>query len=168
MNDIILIGYMGCGKSTVGVRLSYRLQQPFLDTDKIIESKQERSISDIFKEEGEEYFRQLETSCINDLLQEKKWYVIATGGGLPMRSENRELLKKLGTVIYLRVSPKTVYARLKNDTTRPLLQGENPMQKIIDMIEQRGPKYEEAADIIIDVDGKNFDEILAEIEEKVL
>lgn len=165
MNNIILVGYMGCGKSTIGIKLSYRLQQPFLDTDKMIENKQDKTISDIFAQLGEESFRQMETDTIRGLLDEKRWYVIATGGGLCMREENRKILKKLGKVVYLRVQPKTVYERLKNDTTRPLLQGENPYQKIQDMIALRGPVYEEVADLIVDVDGLSFEQIMRKIEE---
>ena len=167
MSNVILIGYMGCGKSTIGVRLSYRLQQPFLDTDKMIENKSGRTIAEIFDTEGEEYFRKLETECVRGLLSEKKWYVIATGGGLAVRKENQQILKELGKVVYLRVKPETVFERLKNDTTRPLLRGENPMDKITQMIAMRGPRYEECADIIIDVDGKSFEEIIKEIEEFV-
>lgn len=167
MTNIILIGYMGCGKSTVGVRLSYRLQQPFLDTDKMIETKKGCSVSEIFDTEGEEAFRQLETDCVRGLLSEKKWYVIATGGGLPVKEENREILKELGTVVYLRIRPETVYERLKNDTTRPLLRGEDPLGKIRQMLGARGSKYEACADVIVDVDGKSFEEILNEIEEKI-
>ena len=84
-----------------------------------------------------------------------------------MREENRDLMKKLGTTVYLRAKPETIYERLKEDTTRPLLQGENPKEKICSMIEQRGPLYEAAADIVIDVDGKSFHEIIDEIEEAV-
>lgn len=167
MGNVILIGYMGCGKSTIGVKLSYRLQQPFLDTDKMIETKEERSIAQIFDTDGEERFRQMETECIRGLLEEKKWYVIATGGGLPVMKRNRAILKQLGKVIYLRVRPDTVYERLKNDKSRPLLRGENPMKKITEMIQMRAPAYEAAADAVIDVDGKSFEEILSEIEEKV-
>jgi len=167
MSNVILIGYMGCGKSTVGVKLSYRLQQPFLDTDKIIEKKQERTISDIFATEGERYFRQLETACVKELLNDRTSYVIATGGGLPVQKENQPLLKKLGKVIYLRAVPETIYDRIKDDTRRPLLQGENPMEKIRTMIKARGPEYEACADVIIDVDGKTFAQILTEIEEAV-
>lgn len=165
MSNVILIGYMGCGKSTVGKRLSYRLKMPYVDTDKLIETKQGTTISEIFAKEGEPAFRDMETECVKSLFDFKQDYVIAVGGGLPMREENRKLMQKLGTVIYLRAKPETIYDRLKDDTTRPLLQGEDPQGKINAMIAQRGPVYEEAADCIIDVDGKNFDEIIDEIEE---
>lgn len=167
MGNVILIGYMGCGKSTIGVKLSYKLQQPFLDTDKMIEAKEERTIAKIFDTDGEAAFRQLETECIRGLLGEKKWYVIATGGGLPVMKKNRAILKDLGKVVYLRIRPETVYERLKNDRSRPLLRGENPMEKIKEMMQMRAPAYEAAADVIIDVDGKGFEEILSEIEENI-
>lgn len=163
MSNIILVGYMGCGKSTIGVKLSYKMQQPFLDTDKMIEHKFKTTISEMFDEKGEAYFRQQETNCIRELLNEKGQYIIATGGGLPMREENRPLLRKLGKVVYLRIQPETVFERLKDDTTRPLLRGEDPMGKIRNMIAIRGPVYEEIADIIIDVDDKSIDDILREI-----
>lgn len=165
MSNVILVGYMGCGKSTVGRRLSYRLKMPYVDTDKLIETQQRTTITEIFAAKGEEAFRTMETECVKGLFEYKQDYVIAVGGGLPMREENRNLLGELGTVVYLRAKPDTIYERLKDDTTRPLLQGENPQGKIRDMIAQRGPVYEMAADCIIDVDEKSFDEIISEIGE---
>lgn len=165
MSNVILIGYMGCGKSTIGKRLSYRVKMPYVDTDKLIETKQETTIRDIFAQKGEAAFRDMETECLQGLFACKQDYVIAVGGGLPMREENRRLMKELGTVVYLRAKPDTIYERLKDDTTRPLLQGEDPQGKIRAMIAQRGPVYESAADYIIDVDEKNFEEIQNEIEE---
>ncbi len=167
MSNVILIGYMGCGKSTVGRRLSYRLRMPYVDTDNLIETKEKTTISDIFATQGEEVFRQMETDCIKSIFDYRQDYVIAVGGGLPMREENREIMKKLGTIIYLRAKPDTIYERLKNDTKRPLLQGEDPQGKICTMIGLRGPIYEAASDYIIDVDGKSFEEIINEIEEIV-
>ncbi|MBE5870443.1 MAG: shikimate kinase [Lachnospiraceae bacterium] len=163
MSNVILIGYMGCGKSTVGIRLSYWLKQPFLDTDKLIEKKEKTTITEIFDTKGEAYFRQMETDCVKELLKEKGSYVIATGGGLAVREENRRLLGKLGTVVYLRIRPETVYERLKNDTGRPLLRTEDPLAKITSMIKERSPFYEECADVIIDVDDKSFEQILRQI-----
>ena len=119
MSNIILIGYMGCGKSTIGKKLSYAVRKPYVDTDKLIETKEKKTISTIFSEQGEEAFREMETACIKSLFAQKQEHVIAVGGGLPLRSQNRELLKKLGTVIYLRAKPETIYERLKTDTTRP-------------------------------------------------
>lgn len=163
MSNIILIGYMGCGKSTVGKRLSYVLRKPFLDTDRIIEKKEEMTISEIFSLHGEEYFRNLETRCLEDILLQKGEYVIAVGGGLPLRECNRELLKKIGTVLYLKANPDTIYEHLKDDTTRPLLSGENPKEKIKKMMKARTEFYEVAADVTIDVNDMNFEEIIEKI-----
>jgi shikimate kinase len=165
-NNIILIGFMGCGKTSVGIRLSYKLRRAFLDTDKWIEQKQKKAISDIFASEGEAAFRQMEKDCIRGFIEKENNKIISTGGGLPVQEGNCELLKKLGKVYYLRVTPETVYERLKNDTSRPLLAGENPMVKIESLLAQRTPLYEACADVIIDVDGKSFEEILEEIAEK--
>lgn len=165
MRHVVLIGFMGCGKSTIGIRLSYRLRRVVEDTDKRIEKEQAMTISEIFAEKGEVYFRDLETDLLTRMCEDKGFKIIATGGGLPLREENRDLLHKLGKVVYLRVRPKTVYERLKNDTTRPLLQGENPLGKIENLMGQRSSIYESAADIIVDVDDKNIEQILDEIVE---
>ena len=166
MNNIILIGFMGCGKSTVGIRLSYKLRRVVEDTDKLIEKKEGLTINDIFKEKGEAVFRQMETECLKDLLECKEERVISTGGGLPMKKENHALLKELGTVFYLKISPQCVWERLKNDTSRPLLQCENPLERIGELMKEREPLYEEAADVIINVDNKNMEQVLSEIIER--
>lgn len=163
MNNIILIGFMGCGKSTVGFRLSYRLRRVLEDTDKWIERKEGRSISDIFALKGEDAFRRMETACLRELCLSQEKKIIATGGGLPMRKENHALLKELGTVIYLRISAKNVWERLKGDTSRPLLQCAEPLAKIEELLEKRDPVYEAAADMILDVDGKNMEQVLSEL-----
>lgn len=167
MANVILIGYMGCGKTTIGRKLSYRLRKPFLDTDKQIEAKQKCTITEIFEKQGEAAFRDMETAYLKDLLDENCEYVIAVGGGLPLREENRQLMKQLGTCFYLKASPDTIYDRLKNDTTRPLLQCENPKEKIQQMIINRAPVYESCADIILEVDDKKIEEILVDIKEEV-
>lgn len=163
MENVILTGFMGCGKSSLGIRLSYKMKMPLLDTDKLIEKKQGCTISELFKEQGEEKFRELETACLKEIGTHKGSYVIAVGGGLPVKEENRRLLKELGMVVYLRIRPETVYERLKEDTTRPLLQGENPMEKIKELMAQRSGFYESGADLVIDVDGVDTDDILGEI-----
>ena len=165
-DNIILIGFMGCGKSSVGFKLSYYLRRTLLDTDKWIEKKQGISISEIFDRYGESAFRQMETDCLKALLQTEEHQIIATGGGLPIREENHELLKQLGCVYYLKATPEVVYERLKGDTTRPLLQGENPMEKIESLLNVREPVYEQCADYVIEVSGKTFEEILEEIASK--
>ncbi|MCX4340209.1 MAG: shikimate kinase [Lachnospiraceae bacterium] len=168
MSNVILIGFMGCGKTTVGLRLSYRLRRTVIDTDKEIEREEKRTISEIFATDGESYFRDRETQSLRKLIDTAANQIISVGGGLPMREENRRLLRELGQVFYLRAEAETIYERLKDDTTRPLLQGENPLTKIKTLLQERDPYYREAADVVITVDGKSFDEILCEIEEKVI
>lgn len=163
-NNIILIGYMGCGKTTMAIKLSYKERVAVIDTDKMIEHRQNRTITQIFDEDGEAAFRQMETDILKEIETYKDRYIISVGGGLPVREENRLLLKNLGCVIYLRAKPETIYERLKHDTSRPLLRGENPREKISQMIAQRGSLYENAATDIIDVDGKAFEEVLCEIQ----
>lgn len=162
-NHIILIGYMGCGKTTLGKKLSFRKKLALLDTDKMIEQKQQKTVSEIFDGDGEAAFRLMETECLKEIKDYSDRYIISVGGGLPLREENRRLLKELGCVFYLRARPDTIYGRLKNDTTRPLLRGGNPEDKIKEMIEARDPFYKEAADIIVDVDEKGFETIIEEI-----
>lgn len=165
MRHVILIGFMGCGKSTVGIRLSYRLRRVVEDTDKRIEREQKKTISEIFAESGEPFFRDLETDLLKRMEEEKGFKIISTGGGLPLREENRELLRSLGKVFYLRAKPETIYNRLKHDTTRPLLQGEDPLGKIRNLMAQRSAIYESAADVVVDVDDKRIEKIIEEIVE---
>ena len=161
--NIILIGFMGSGKTSVGIKLSYRMRIPVEDTDKYIEQKEGRSISSIFAKDGEGYFRTLETKILEEFRDKSYTRIISVGGGTPVSMVNRELLKRCGTVVYLRVRPETVYERLKNDTSRPLLQCANPLEKIRSLMAERREAYEETADIIIDVDDKSMEEILEEL-----
>jgi shikimate dehydrogenase len=154
--NIVLVGYMGSGKSTVSKILSDRLSYEKLDTDSLIEDTYETSITDIFASKGEGAFRDMETKLLKALGNEKHdGLVLATGGGLPLREINRRLLSKLGRVVYLRTSPQAVYDRIKHDTTRPLLQVEDPKSRIKEMLDERAGFYEMAADVIVDTDGKS-------------
>jgi len=167
-NNIVLIGFMGSGKTTVGIRLSYRFRRVVEDTDKLIEKKEGRSVSQIFQTEGEGYFRELETAVLKTLCASCKDQILSVGGGTPVGEVNRPLLKELGTVVYLRVQPETVWERLKTDTTRPLLQGENPKEKIKKLLAEREEAYEACADRIIDTDALNADQIVDLIEKYVM
>lgn len=164
--NLILIGFMGSGKTTVGLKLSYRLKMPVEDTDKLIERREGRSVSEIFAAEGEEYFRRLETALLKELSGKKYGRIYSVGGGMPVRPENRRLLKQLGTVVYLRVSPETVYGRLRNDTGRPLLQCADPLGRIRELMEERREAYESCADFTVDADQAGPEEIVAEIAEE--
>lgn len=162
-DNIILIGFMGCGKTSVGIKLSYQMRRTMVDTDKWIEKKQKMTVSDIFDTYGEEAFRRMETECLKELIQTVDGQIISVGGGLPVREENHRLLKQLGRVIYLKVTPQTVYLRLKDDTSRPLLKVEDPLERICSLMEKRGPVYEACADRIIEASELSFEEIISRI-----
>lgn len=161
--NLVLIGFMGSGKTSVGLKLSYKLRMPVEDTDKLIERREGKSIRQIFEEEGEEVFRKKETELLEELADRQGRVIYSVGGGTPVREENRKLLRQLGTVVYLQISPETVYERLKGDTTRPLLQCENPLEKIRELMESRREAYESCADIMIAVDLLDMEEILEQI-----
>lgn len=166
MKNIILIGFMACGKSSVGRRLSQAFNMEFLDTDELIEQKAGTTVSDIFATQGEAAFRAMETECLKDLLGRSGGaFVLSVGGGLPIREENRKLLSQIGTVIYLKVSAETVFRRVRNDKTRPLLQTSNPRGRIMDLMSARKQFYEDAADVVLEADDKSFDAIIEEIRE---
>lgn len=162
-DNIILIGFMGSGKTSVGIKMSYQLKRTMIDTDKWIERRQKRTVSEIFEGSGEEAFRAMETNCLKELLCRTDKQIISTGGGLPMKEENRALLRELGTVFYLKAAPETIYERLKSDTTRPLLQSEDPEERIRTLMGQRAPIYEACADVVLDVSARPFEEIIEQI-----
>lgn len=161
--NIILTGFMGSGKTSVGLKLSYRLRIPVEDTDKLIERKEGRTVGEIFAAEGEAYFREQETGLLRELLNRKGRCIFSVGGGTPVRPENRALLRQLGKVIYLRTRPETVYERLKGDTTRPLLQCGDPLERIRSLMEERREAYESGADLILDTDEADMEAILDRI-----
>ncbi|MCR5033137.1 MAG: shikimate kinase [Lachnospiraceae bacterium] len=151
-HNIVLIGFMGSGKTSNGIALSYKKKIPFVDTDHLIEQAEKRPITEIFATDGEECFRKAETACLTRLLENTDKTIISVGGGTPVRAENRPLLKQLGCVVYLRVKPETVIKRLKGDTTRPLLQGDNPEETVRRLMEAREEAYADSADVILDMD----------------
>ena len=166
--NIILEGFMGSGKTTVSEILSRELDLDILDTDQAIEETEGRSISCIFDEDGEESFRDMETELLRTIVSDH-WrdMVISLGGGLPVREENRRLLENAGKVVYLKASPETVYDRVKDDTSRPLLQTSDPLSRIKELQAARSDIYEQAADIIIDTDGKEPCAVAHEIMDKL-
>ena len=166
-NNIILTGFMGSGKTSVGVRLSYRLRMSVEDTDKMIERRAGRSVSELFEEEGEACFRERETALLRELLDRKGRCIYSVGGGTPVRPRNQELLKQLGKVVYLRVKPETVYQRLKEDDTRPLLQCPDPLGRIRELMESRKEAYEACADLVLDADDLDVDETMEKIAEEM-
>ena len=150
MNNIILIGFMGSGKSTVGKILAEKLEMKFLDTDLEIEKEQGRSVQDIFSEKGEEYFRKLENEISKKLSTENNT-IISTGGGIILNKENIEYLKKDGVVFFLDVAKKTLYKRLISSKGRPLLEGDELWNKINNVLGERLERYRSSADFIVKV-----------------
>lgn len=146
---IILIGFMGTGKSTVGRIAAKRLGVPFVDADRQIEREQGMTIPDIFREKGEAAFRAMETETLKRLLAGGR-RVIATGGGAVLAEENRAAMKAGGTVVALKASPQTIIRRVKGDGSRPLLAG-NVADNVLRLYEQRKTAYD-FADLIIDTD----------------
>lgn len=170
MTNIILIGFMGCGKTTFGKWLADRQQMEFVDTDEFIERLEGRSVSEIFAAEGEEYFRRLETRVLRMFSGEEgeehrlyKSTVISAGGGLPIREENRALLHKLGKVIFLDTSIDELVKRLEGDRTRPLLKGGALRERIESLMEARLDIYDDTADIIVETDNRTLNQVFEEI-----
>ncbi len=166
-SNVVLVGFMGSGKSTVGRKLAEHLGFEFMDTDALIEEKMKCRISEIFATKGEEYFRDLETILLRGLLRSAKRCVIATGGGMPTRPKNQKLLRKLGYVIYLDATAETLIERLKGDTERPLLQTADPVETIRKRLVERRFSYQMVAHRKVKTDGRTVDEIVKAIEESI-
>lgn len=147
--NIILCGFMGCGKTTIGKLLAKEKGMSFVDLDLYIENQQKMTISEIFEKFGEPYFRKLEKEATVTLSQ-LKGKVIATGGGTLTFQENVDIFKKSGTIILINPSLETIAERLKNDTTRPLLARPDKEKAMKELYEKRLPIYKSAADVIID------------------
>lgn len=153
--NIVLCGFMGCGKTTVGSELASLLKMEFIDLDKWIEEKEQMTVSKIFEKKGEEYFRAAETKAA-EALGKQTGRVIACGGGTVLNPKNVEFLKENGVIIYLSVTADTVKQRLKGDTTRPLLSNDRENQ-ITCLLDMREPIYAAAADFTVDADkDKNY------------
>ncbi len=147
---ISLIGMPGSGKSTVGRQLARHLDVPFFDSDMEIEKRVGMPIRTYFETEGEARFRELECSMLSTLLRGDR-LVLATGGGIVLREENRRALRQASTVIYLRSSPEELFRRLRHDTHRPLLQVGDPLRKLREFSQERDPLYRQAAHFVIEI-----------------
>ncbi len=167
MNHIILIGFMGSGKTSVGKRLAETLHLSFLDTDEEIEKTSGMKISDIFAKYGEAYFRERETETLKNLLQDTQRKVISVGGGLPVQERNQPYLKQMGTVVFLEASEQTLLERLQGDTTRPMLKGADLRERIHTLMQERKAAYDKTADCHIQTDHKKFEEIIEEIKNEI-
>lgn len=161
MKNFILIGFMGSGKTVVGKRLAKRLGYTFIDTDILIEENTGKSISDIFSHDGEQSFRDTETQILTELSGLSE-HVISTGGGIITKKENRERLKNIGFIIWLRASPETIFKRVSTENHRPLLKVDNPLEQIKRLMSQREQSYAKS-DLTIDTDGLEVDDVVNKI-----
>ncbi len=162
MNNVVLIGFMGSGKSSVGKVLASKLECNFIDMDDEIELGEAKTIHDIFHEYGEDYFRELETIYLEKLLT-KKNKVIATGGGVVLREDNIGILKHIGKVVFLHTPYEQLLKNLLDDTKRPLLKDVDHETTIQRLLNLREPIYFEASNIIIQTKDKTVEEIADEI-----
>lgn len=166
MKNIVLIGFMGTGKTAVGRRLAARLGYRYLDTDTILEWQAGCTIAEIFKKQGEAYFRELERSVIQEVARFKRC-VISTGGGAVVDPENLALLKKNGLVICLTSSPEKIMERTgRRSGERPLLAGREPLEEIKRLLKLRAPYYEKA-DWTVDTSDKTVAQVVAIIEKRL-
>jgi len=156
-SNIILVGFMGCGKSTIGRRVAQRLGCDFLDSDELVVAKAGKSISGIFADEGENRFREMETAELA-ALDDSRHFVLATGGGAILSEKNREILRKLGCVVWLHADLETLFERASRTKRRPLLEVENPRSTFASLLESRIPLYKEISDISLDATGLSHDQ----------
>lgn len=145
-----LIGLPGCGKSTIGRQLARQWRLPFVDSDHVIEQQLGCSIKDYFARCGEEAFRDVEQQVLATLLGATQPSVLSTGGGAILREENRKNLLSRSTVFYLQAHPEDIARRLRHDTSRPLLQGEDPLPRLQQLLLHRAPLYLETAHYVVD------------------
>jgi shikimate kinase len=164
--SLFLTGPMGAGKSTIGRQLSRQLRMTFYDSDREIENRTGVDIPLIFELEGEQGFRKRERLVIDELTSLPN-IVLATGGGAILDADNRKHLAERGLVIYLHASVNQQLDRTKHDRNRPLLQTDNPRQRLGDLMQLRDPLYREIADLVIDTDGKRVMAVVNQIIRKL-
>lgn len=162
MKNLYLIGFMGAGKSTIARALAKKCPSKRIEMDQLIEEQQGMAITDIFAAHGENYFRDLETDVLRSFLREHR-----ICGFLRWRQctqdENAALMKENGCIVFLRATPETIYERVKDSTNRPILNGNMNVEYIRELMEKRRPRYEAVADICVDTDGKDVENISEEI-----
>ena len=163
MQNLILIGPMGSGKTTVGRQLAKRARMDFVDSDHMIEERCGVSISTIFDIEGEDGFRKRESKMLQELCEQSNM-VLATGGGAVMSEENRILLRKSGYVVYLQTSIETQLSRTQKTRNRPLLENVDAQEKLTELMEERGKLYEQEADLVV----KSGERVVSKVVEEIL
>ena len=165
--NIALIGFMGAGKTTISHTLRDMLGLTEADTDAVIVAREGMPVTQIFAEKGEPYFRSVETQVVAGL-QEESGLVISCGGGVAMRQENVDALRRGSRIVLLTATPETILLRVGHSTDRPLLNGHMNVEYIAQLMEARRPKYEAAADITVSTDAKSARRIAEEIVQRIL
>ena len=164
--SIVLVGMMGAGKSSVGRCLQRRTGLARIDTDEMVAAEFEMTISEIFEKHGENVFRDAETNTLRRLAPPRP-AIVVTGGGIVLRQENVDLLKQLGTIVWLTADESVLFERASRRDTRPLLQKDNPRDVFGDLFRKREPLYASAADLKIDTSKKSHDDVAQEILDKL-
>ncbi len=163
--NIVLIGFMGSGKSKIARALAERLNRDMIATDDLLEAREGISIQKIFESKGEPYFRNLEAEIIKEVAQ-RQGIIIDCGGGVVLGKENLQLLKGNGIVFYLQAAPEIIFARIKHETHRPLLKASDPLGRIKELYQQRIPLYNQA-DYTIDANDASIEGPIVEILKKI-
>ena len=163
--NIVLIGFMGSGKSKIARELGLRLKAQVISTDALAETREGCSIHEIFKAKGEAYFRDLESAIIKEVAQ-RQGVIIDCGGGVILRAENLPNLKANGIVFYLSATPEVIYQRIKHERHRPLLQTPDPLGCVKELHQQRLPLYDQA-DVTIDANDPSIEGPVVEILSKI-
>lgn len=156
--SIFLIGFMGAGKTSVSAALGRMLEREVVEMDACISRREGMSIPEIFAQKGEPYFRQCETALLRECAHWEP-LIVSCGGGVPMREENVEAMRACGMVVLLTARPEVILDRVKDDHSRPLLEGHKDVPYITELMEKRRPKYEAAADITVDTSDLTVEEV---------
>lgn len=161
---LVLIGFMGSGKSSVGRKLQEQLGYTLIDTDQLIEKRQGKSIPKIFSTDGEDVFRDIECELLKELVKDSPSNrIISTGGGIILRESNRKLLRELGFVVWLKATPEEILERTSRNNHRPLLQTKDPKGAVARLMAERDSLYRDTAHLELDTKGLDIEEVCAGI-----
>lgn len=163
---VFLVGFMGSGKTSVADYLSRALHVEEVDTDRLIEQRTGMPIRETFRLHGEAYFRDLETRALRSLAGDRI-RIVSCGGGITLRQENVDLMHAIGVTVWLTAEPETIYARVRNSGSRPLLNGHMNVPYIAKLLSDRLPRYEKAAQVTVPTDGRSIPEVCALLTERV-
>jgi len=164
--SLYLIGFMGSGKSTVSRHMSRSLGVPKIEMDDLLAERAGKSITQIFAEDGEEVFRQMETELLREIGAGEP-ALVSCGGGVVLRPENVEIMKNSGTILMLSATPETIFSRVRHSTKRPILNGNMNVEFIAELMAKRDPAYRAAADVTVSIDGKTSDIVAKELVERI-